>query len=73
MPMMMGKYEGPHSTANHENRTTSDSQHFGAMSTELCQVLLGSKTGARLTSRQRRRAEKRKPKTIAVPGFIRFK
>jgi len=73
MPAMMGKYEGLHSTANHENRSPSDDQHFGAMSTELCRVLLGGKTGARLTSRQRRRAEKRNSKSAAVPAFISFK
>jgi|TARA_Y100000289_G_scaffold14166_1_gene13300 hypothetical protein len=73
MTVMMGKYEGPHSTAKHENRAVSDNQHFGAMSTELCQVLLGGKTGARLTSRQRRRALKRKSKSPTVPGFISFK
>ena len=60
---MMGKYQGLHNVARHENRSPSDALHFGSQSIELTQVLQGGKHVSRMTSRQQRRAKQRKAKT----------
>ncbi len=77
---MMGKYEGLHNVADREHRLAGNKAHFGVMSTELCQVILGGKSGSRLNSRQQRRAAQRtrhrartRQAFTGVPGFISIK
>ena len=64
---MMGQYQGLHDVARHENRARSLDRHEGSQSIELTRVLEGrAKNLARMTSRQQRRAIRRKPKTSGL-------